>query len=774
MLLADITYPKDFLYRCLSSDYAPLAHWGALQLLRGEEREDCLEALLSSPLPLIQEAALVELAERAKEPTEVQQLVPLAVKLFREAEGQLKYQAAYCLSRFPGDFTENLLSRWAHQALVGGRATRLELEMALFSWLQVDPEAVDELLARLDDFVRDPVISVTLFCQLLPHCTNRRRFDVLMDYYFQLRDHHGDLEPLQLLRREVGSVELCRWVGDSLVRAFGPRAIYSQACGLLCRGPQASLEPFWNEVEAAGLSLDRIDAAPPQAPERMIKGLQGWLERLLDGMPEEHPDQKALWLVSAFERHLTHFQATTPRSLHLELELLLALPLSLQTERTLERWLENPENHLEEIAAYYHSALLTGKARQVLLQRFFPSPPDWDEEQLKIEHKTSPFGVTNRTSELLWSFFRGELLGYPVPYPSIFPNPVVDSALADGLIQLYLVNFEDFLARADRTSVDYALQLFQLRPTDQAKVLINRNFEVLHRYHADFLYRTLELMPDAALIPKLEAIYQPGEFDLARLLAFLCFAFEKPLMEAAQADLKRVMSAGQPGMKKPVRLFCHACGNSYQYFADVIYVDEGAIQTAGRLDDHSVWTPNPFRCKGCGAEVPFRLDEHQLEELTLQSKVDRLLRLNASQPGLGQRILLVDFPQYMGKSFDPAGFNQLVKEMEANQATDPAELRLLWLKLARLDKSLSRHHEGLRVLSKLDPPLPKEEAEWNFLSGICHYRLGDYAKARPHFDWVVHFYGDSQANQPFQEEAKSFLKSMSEDRRRFLVIEGRK
>ena len=765
MKLTAPDYPRSFLFKCLNSNYEPVAIWGAVELIRQREKPNVeeLSRFLNSPFSVIQEAGLVQLAEQGPG-----QLISGLIRLFREAEGQLKYQAAYCLAMVPNDFSKNLLAKWFDQVLTSSGSTRIELEAAAISYLEVSPQHLDLLLAKLGEMGADLIRGSVLFGQALPYCQKPEQFGLLMDFYFRLRDHFADLETIDRLVKVLGQRELKDWLVGSLSLGYDVKSVYRQCCKLLGWDPGIQEEALWTKLEQAGIRFDAIHPIAPSRPDLMLSGLKSWLVLLLEGSE----DQRALWLVEAFERNLGHMSATIPKILEIELELLLSLPLIALSDRSINRWLQRPGEHLSEIAAYYHSALLTEEHQAAILALFFPQAPDWKPESMWITQAQSPVGIESPKGEVLWSFFKGELLGYPVPWPSLFPNPGYRKYLAEGLTQIYLANLDRFIEADDHLSIDYALQLFQFRPSLEALAKLVEHFNYLQQYHADLLYQTLELMPQKAMINRLADLYQPGEYDLARLIAFLAHAFEEPVPAGVEVDL--IHPNQRPGLKKPVRLTCPECRHSYQYFADVIYVDEGTLQRSGRLGPNSVWSPRTFTCKKCGHPLPLILDEGQLEELTLQSKVDRLLRLNSALPGLGQRIVLVDFPRHHGKAYNPDQFAELIESLTFNQATDPDELRQLWIKEARMLKSLSRYHEALMCLSKLDPPEPKEELEWHFLQGLCYYKLGQYPASRPHLDQVLGWYSPGQTDQPFLEEARSFLKSMSENKNRFVVIEGKK
>jgi len=767
MKLTAPEYSTEFISNCLGSLDPSLSLWGAMQRLERVSQPAELVELLELPIAMVQEAALAKLA--SLESDEAKALVPMAVTLFRESNSHLKYQAAYCLSQFPSDFTNSLLSKWAKSCLASEETTRFELEAAIMSWLAVDPKATDRLLEGLTVYQENPLLSSLLFRYLLPHCQDRDRFAQLVDFYFYTRDHHADFENTGLLLGHLVDPGLTEWVFQSMMRGNSVVQTYRQLASLLGDVPVGAWQAHWEQIDRAGIRFDGLTASVPHSPLELIQGVKGWLESL----PETPSHPVALWLIEGFERNLDHFGSAIPRLIEMEIQGLLALVPSLVVTQCLDQWLLKPSVYLEQIANFYHSPVSSAPHQERILRFFFPSAPEWSEAECLIRSETLATLEQVSKGEILWRFFSGELLGMNLPWYTWFPNPSQSPSLCRGLAKIYVVNFDFWVEQKDHLNLDYGLQLFDQVPSIQAVDLLVRHFDFLHRHHTDLLYQLIERCPDQRMIVPLSDLYRHGEYDLASLIGFLCVAFEQEVPAQVAQDLSNKETLQRFGRKKPVRLKCSSCGHSYQYFAEVLYVDEGDILRTGRLSSQSIWTPNPFHCKDCGAELPLDFDEAQLEELTLQSKADQILRQRLSQSGFGQRILLVEFPRYLTQSYNPDQFEKLIDQIESSNTYDRDTVELLYLKASRMYKGLSRYHDSLSALAKLDPVPPKYAIEVHFLKGVSLYRLRNFALARPEFDFVLSHYGE-QNEQPFLEESKSFLRSMSEDRQRFLVIEGGK
>jgi hypothetical protein len=770
-------YQTEHLRKALTSRYEVIAIWGAYQILRLDNDQvlGFLPDFLNSPFPDIQDAGIAKVAEVG-----AMAFIPDILKIFRESDGQIKYSAAFVLSQFPNDFSRSLIQRWFERLAVSNQSTRMEFEAATFAFLQIDrsdhfPKVADVLLQSHADAIKSSV----LFMNLMMFCEKRQDIDLLLDQYFVLRDLHSDAGLTFQLIEHFGQIELKNWWTDQLSRGYTISSIYQQCFRLLNIAESLADQKLWSAVEQAYGQQGTLHNDRPDDHQRFLSELLRWVSHSLDNERTEH---RLLWVVQGFIRNERLFRKTIPKIMEMETHFLLSVPLVILLERSVDCWLAHPSDHLETIANYYHSSLLIKDYREEILKRFFPHPPQWEDEQLVITRLHSPLADDANRPEILWRFHRGELLGYDVPWPSIFPSPQYSVHLADGLFRIFRCNFDYFIRKQDRVSIDYALQLFQLKPKRDVIPLLIEHFEYLSHYHTDTFYQTIEYLPDPAFRDLLLTKYQYEEYKIARLLFIICEIFGLPIPEAIRDDLQTLQLDDNEtvAVKKPVRLYCGVCHHTFQYSVEAIYVDEGSILRMNRLTSDSVWVQQKFTCKKCGSPVPFVLDEVQLDEFSLQSRVDRILKItpHSQHHHVGQKIILIDFPRYNAITYTPDDFIQLVTEFEANPSAYRSELQELWLKLARLQRSMRNWTACHETLKKVIPTA-ENETELHFLKGFVNYKLSDFVGARHYFDLIVRPKDGAESSVAVAdliEQARFLLKTMDSavtKRARFRLIAGK-
>jgi len=771
------TYHPGHLRKALMSGHEIIAIWAAYQILRLDNAlvRPYLTDFLESPFPDIQDAGIAKIAEIG-----AQEYIPTILKIFREADGQIKQSAAFVLAQFPNDFSRSLIQRWFERLSNSDQATRMEYEAAAFAYLQIDrhqnlPKVINTLIQSQSDVVKSSV----LFMNLMMFCESAQDIDTLLDQYFVLRDLNSDAGLTSQMIEYFGQIELKDWWADRLSRGHSISAIYRQCYELLDIPDSLTDRQFWMEIEQSYGRYDRLHPGQPEDYQRFIGSLWRWVEYLTQDF--ENTD-RLKWVVQGFRRNDRFFPKTIPKILEMESHFLLSAPLVVLLERSLSKWLSDPARYVENIAKYYHSSLLIKSYREEILKLFFPHPPVWSIDRLAIGSKLSPLSEDSSRHEILWRFYRGELLGYDISWPAIFPNPDYSVHLAEGLCQVYLANFAYYIERQDRVAIDYALQLFQLKPKREVIPLLLKNFEYLSQYHTETFYQTIEYLPDPAFKDLLLNKYQYEEFEIARLIFIICKIFDLTVPEIILKDLEALeLDAGEnSGVRKPIRLHCGHCNNAFQYTVEAIYVDEGSILRMNRLSSDSVWVPQTFICKKCGSSVPFILDDSQLNEFSLQSRVDRILKItpqNYRNP-VGQKIILIDFPRYQAVTYTPDAFEKLVLEFENDPASSANELQELWLKQARLYRAMHHWNDCHRVLEKVKETAANEE-ELSFLKGQVHFKLSDFAEARKQFDRIVRKYATIEppaAVSHFLEQARYLLKTMdssSTKRARFKLIAGK-
>ncbi len=765
-------YDLDFLLQALSSAHERVASWGAYQLVLKGGLDSEIKFFLESPFSAIQEAGMAYMAETGNET-----FLSEAIGIFRESEGQLKYSAAFCLACFPNDFSKNLLFKWFDQVTQSEHSTRLELEAATYSLLQVDPQAgFDKVFARLRDSGKNIIQASILWQHLLPCIKTQPELDGCMEQYFFLRETYSDTDLTYHLVEQFSHLEVLSWVEKSLDAGYSLKSIYEQCYRLLRKEITPEQRELWQQMQTQALGAKPLGT--PVDAVRLLDLLEKWSMRLVKGEQGHTALIRHLWLMQAFQRHGTSFHSTIPKIMQTELLLLLSLPLVMLLESRFRQWLERPQDAFSTIANYYHSPLLSAEHCQRLLQLFFPHPPPATPEQYRIKKPLDDFRPNMSRPEILWALFRGDLGGYDVDWPKHFPNPYAQANLPPLLLEFYLANFEHYLAKRDLVAVDYALQLFQRFSDPRIRELCHRHFDDLINHHGEMFSQLLETHPDVDLIPRMRERFLEGEQDLAPLIEFTCRLFKRPLPPEVAKHLEQVPRPSD-GPKKSLRLFCPNCKKTFPYHAEEIVLDMGALQRGNLLTNQSLWVEKQFHCKKCSQLLPLELDDLQLAELAQQSRIESMLNLKLgshAQP-LGHRLVLLDFPRLQGIAYNPRDFAALVAQAEA-QSQDRESLSRLQMQLAKLYYGMGRWTKLIQLLRDFEP-FPTQAADMNFYLGQAYLKIGRFAEARPCFEFLVKTYenlGDSHEF-PYLEKARYWLKTLdtySVKRARFQVIEGRK
>ncbi len=777
----DEIFSRECLLRAIKSKYEIIAIWGAYQIMRlpSDKIGDYLSLFLESPFLNIQDAGIAKIAEIGAE-----EYVTEILKIFRETEGQIKYSAAFTLSQFPNDFSKSLIQKWFEQLSTTDQFTRMEFETAAYAYLQIDRESnFAKALKLLQLSQQDAIKSSVLLVNLLSVCESKIEFKAIFDQYFVLRDLNSDAELSFQLIEYFGLLELTDWWSNNLAKGYSVSSIYGQCYALLGLQININDRQFWSEIERSFGVYDRLHPGAPHDHELFIQKLQRWVAQLLEKTNVDMKLGRLKWIMEAYDKNKSVFLKTIPKILEMECHFLLSIPLFIIIEQSITSWLQKPVENLENIANYYHSSLLIKEYREEILGMFFPQLPEWTKEKTKIRHDHSPLTPENTKSEILWLFNREELLGYDIPWPSIFPNPDFSIHLADGLFNIYFHNFSYYIQKKDQVAVDYALQLFQLKPDKRIIDLLLEHFDFLSHHHTDILYQTIEYLPDPAFLNLLLAQYQSEEYDTARLIFVISEIFNHSVPEKIRRDLQHLHDTNfqNSAIKKPIRLHCQVCDNAFQYTVDEIYVDEGSILRINKMSADSVWVPQEFFCKECSAPVPFILDDNQLNEFSLQSRINRILKITPQSKGnqLGLKIILIDFPRHGGVTYSPAKFDGFVSELERNADRNENEMRIVWMKQVRLHKAMMDWEFCREVLEKIEPARSYED-EWMFLMGLANYKLSSFADSRKHFDLIVEKYSELSPQIPsstYLEQAKYFLMTMDSDvskRMRFKVITRKK
>ena len=775
------TFDQNRLINALKSEYEIVATWGAYQVLRlpNEDIKDFIPLFLQSPFSTIQDAGLARIAEMG-----LQDYITEILKIFRKTEGQTKYSAAFALSHFPNDFSKVLIQKWFENLITSDQSTRMEFESATYAFLQINRDNnFPHVLKALENSQKDAVKSSVLFSYLLMFCESSFEYEQIADQYFILRDLHSDADISFQLIEQFGCLELKDWMTDNIAKGYSISSIFEQCSTLLGYDDDLTYRRFWNDIEQAYGSFDIIRPGAPKDFPKFINSIEKWITYLKQISKDNSDSTGLAAVVKGFQKNLDMIENTIPKIVEMECHFLLTIPIQIMLDIAVAGWLKQPTEYLDDIARYYNSSLLIKDYREEILWMFFPKSPDWTQDQVAIRKTYSPVSISDSRNEVLWSFFREELLGYDIPWPNIFPNPEYSFNLSKGLFLIYFNNFDYYIHIKNRIAVDYALQLFRLHPEKSNIPQIIKHFEYLSDNHTESLYQTIEYLPDPKFLDRLVSKYEKEEFELTRLIFIICEIFELPIPTIVENDLNKLKSSSfrGTGIKKPVRLNCDKCKSTFQYPVDIVYIDEGAILRMNKLSPESVWVPQKFHCKKCGFVVPFQLDDSQLNEFSLQSRVDRLLKLTPQtiRSQFDHTIILIDFPRHESITFSPEAFEKLVAQYEKTPDINEEELKGLWMKQAKMYKAMRNWKSCLFTLSKIEPVPKHMEIDWYFLGGLANYKLTNFAVSRIRFDYLAKNFNhisEESIGSSLIDQSKYFLKildSSDAKRSRFKVITGK-
>ena len=750
-------FDHSFLTNALHSEQERVALWGTLQLMLQELTSEDVRSLLQSPFPLIQEVGLAQMVDLG-----LGELLSDVVGIFKESEAQVKYAAALCLSEFPNDFSKNLLHRWFDLVSADSHATRLELESATHALLKIDPQGgFEKVLSSLGESLENIIQSSVFFQYLLPAAKTQEDLNRLLHIYFDLRERYSDTDATNQLLLEFSSIEIANWLESSVKSSYSLKSIYEQCYRLLGKEIDSNLQAIWKSLGETAVEYEQAIRLSPKNVKLFLKQLEGWVNRLIK--EEENPKLiKKLWLIQAFQAHHEEFLDSIPKIIELEVNLLLTIPLSMALESSFTKWIQKPQKFSSTIANYYHSPLLTEDYCVELLRLFFPKLPEYTQADLIISKPIKDFRAEMSRPEVLWAVFKGDLFGYEVDWPSMFPNPYAFDNLPTLLLEIYLENFDYYITNSDPVTIDYALQVFQNFQDDRINNIATKHFDFLIGHHTQMFCQLLEYHPDLSHLPALLERFFEGEQSLATVISFISTLFrqESPI-EVTEALEKGDMNDNP---KRSLRLHCPACKRSFPYHVEAIFLDMGCLQRGATLKSDSLWVEEKFYCKKCDNQLPLKVDALQLLELAQQARVESLLNLkqNSHPSPLGHRIVLIDFPRFEGRFYNPSDFKDLVIEKAQNLNSPPPEMIHLWMKLAKLYHVMGYLEQMVYALDQFTPS-HSQTVEWNYLLGYGRLKLGDVAAARPNFELLTKDFHNMTVDTPeyqYIEKARYWLKNL--------------
>ncbi|MGK0288855.1 MAG: hypothetical protein ACI86H_000276 [bacterium] len=772
-------FSKQQLVSALQSEQEVVAVWGAYQLLTlcPDDLFDELPIFLNSPFADIQEAGIAKIGEAHYS----EYAMPL-LQVFRENEGRVKQSAAIALSCFPNDLSISLLQKWLSQISKGNNDTKANYTAALYAFLQAKPEEhLPKIFQELEEQIDDPIKSSILLKVLLVFIKAPEDFSQLLTQYYQLRDLHSDAELTNQLIQFTGHIELIDWVEKKLIDQVPISLLYEECYQLLGVNRSFEERQILHDLDLLLESSENSTSLIPAKIDEFLSLIGSWSKILLKQGKTTDQGKLLLSLFQNFSENADKFESTIPKIKEMESVLILSLPLIMTLDYCLDIWLQEPQEHFETIAHYYNSSILTTECREQILELFFSEAPKWSNQDLIIKKDGSPIQNEKHLHEILWSLYRGEFLGYNIPWPAIFPNPEQSLHLVSCLHQIYYINFEYFLKKNDQVSIDYAMQLFQLKPTKKIIDLLINHFNKLYHNHADVLLQTIEYIPAIEFLPLLENKYQEEEYEVAEIIQFICEIFEIKPNNITEERLEQttLLRKNKQLYGNRIRLYCSNCHSSYKYPTNNLYVDEDALDM-NPFPAQAIWVKDPIYCKRCQAEVRFQLDAQQLEEIRTQAKVDHLLRLTSgsSKYYLGQKIYLIPFPKYEGKSYTPEEFEEFIQEAEKTDTFEELEKNILYLELTKVYEVTENYQQAFATIQKVAIN-SENEVSITLKKGIFSFHLQLFAEARELFKTVIKTFESHPNRQEkiaFIQTAKKYLNLLNTrkvQRSQFKVIQGK-
>jgi hypothetical protein len=243
--------------------------------------------------------------------------------------------------------------------------------------------------------------------------------------------------------------------------------------------------------------------------------------------------------------------------------------------------------------------------------------------------------------------------------------------------------------------------VFRHQGSPRVLELLLQHFEPLLNHHYTRFLEVMTHLPDQRFLPPLLARYRDEEYDLERLIRFICEVHRLPCPKAViQASARKAA----PAPPATVRLLCRHCDAAFQYACAEIFVNEERIEQRQVPAPEDLWTPERFHCKNCGRPLPFEPDGAYLNDLYAELLAARIVP-PAQREALGlDAIQTIAFPVWEGKPVNPGRF--LEREDEVLDAgldgSIASEEQVAYLfELGRFHIETGRWERAKRALRKI-------------------------------------------------------------------------
>lgn len=644
-----------FLMESLGEGQDQVRMWAAYQLMHRWEpqAEQYLERMWESDLPEIRESAINLIAKQRFH----HYSFPL-LRVFNSGEGGLRAAAALALGRLQYASAAKPLENWFYSLYGSPDANLDDLKAAVKSLLMVKNHRYwEEIHALLKECHNNHSIYTVLFSSLATHAMEPGQVKLLAQSYTEPREIFHDVSLCQYLVDALGRPNICRYLQSRMNGRYSLSAAYQEALQILgvdvtaqdvrelleelagCTRSPTGLQRFLPLAEAL------IDLLAPDEPESVM------LKAFLAG--------SACWVNSWDEATLKVREA--------EYHMLVSLPLVALLHRAERECMADPAAQALRIIQIYRSPLLSPQFMSQVLNLLSSTAGEPVAEGLR----SGPLSgwLRDEEKDALWKLMTGQVEGVDYPFEQILPEPwlYANAEVMERLTAVLRERFPEYLVNGRDQAVDYCLEVFMRQCDENLLELLLRHFDTLINHHYNSFAEVVTHLPDGRLLAPLLRHYREGEFEMHRLVRFICDVHKAPYPEFLQHEPEKPQQGRLPAT---VRLICLACAQSYQYLLEALYVDEERIEQRQIPSPADLWVPEPYKCKNCHAEVPLEPEPEFLAELYSELLATRILHLTNQEDSPLNHIRLVPFPVLDGKTRNP---EQFLKEVEQVISECPTE-----------------------------------------------------------------------------------------------------
>ena len=704
-----------FLVSRLEEENEPVRMWAAYHLVDRWHRQcDAFIARLwASPVKEIRESAIHLIGKYRL----VEYAFPL-MRTFQANEAGLSAAAGAALGRIGYEPARKLLWARLESLLANPEAGLLDLEaVAEGLLLYGDPAVWSDIHGKLALCQKNHSVYAPLFRLLCQSASEPWQVRGLAEAYRHPREVFHDPLLTQHLTELAARPSLSRYLQGRLGGGHSLSSVYRES--LRVAGIELTAR---SEALLEGLSSVR-NSGPG------IKAFLGCADALLEWLA---PDAGTRALYSAFlagcRGWADRWSEATLKVREAEYHLIVSVPLSAALDGVERACLADPQAEALRITRLYQSPLLSpGFMARVLGLLGAPGRAAAD-----AALAVAPLAgwLRDEEKDALWKLFTRQLDGVDYPFEQVLPQPWEQPVLGlmARLTAALAKRFPASLAAGRSALVDYSLEVFRRHGDPAVLDLLIHHFEPLFAQHYHGTLEAIAALPDPRFLPCLVQHYREGEHEVNRLVRFICDVHRRPYPQAVLAEPQATASARASGT---ARLTCLACGGTFHYDLDVLYVDEERIEQRQVPQPRDLWIPHPLLCKACGQAVPFEPEERFLSDLFAELMAARVSGLAGNEQASLSHIRLIAFPQLDGKTMNPAEFLERAQARLA-AAGEGAEQAQVLLELGRFHLDVGATKEAKQAFQRvLAGPV---------LSPLALYYLGVIAfQEKNPYEARVHF-----------------------------------